>query len=107
MGWKVGITTLKLTNCRSKKSKAKRTGFLRGVVCEGMSERWGKDEDIDRSRSRYNTYTGVTSGVALAETMTTEGRRGPRSPGRCCYRLGYDSQTTDGCHQCYVAGTTD
>lgn len=72
MGWKVGITTLKLTNCRSKKSKAKRTGFLRGVVCEGMSERWGKDEDIDRSRSRYNTYTGVTSGVALAETMTTE-----------------------------------
>lgn len=72
MGWKVGITCLKLTNQRSKKSKAKRTGYLRAVVCEGLSERWGRDEDIDRSRSHYNTYTGVTSGVALAETMTAE-----------------------------------
>lgn len=72
MGWKVGITTLKLTNQRSKKSRAKRTGFLRAVVCEGMSERWGKDEDIDRNRSRYNTYTGITSGVELTETMTVE-----------------------------------
>ncbi len=72
MGWKVGITTLKLTNQRSTKSRAKRTGFLRAVVCEGLSERWGKDEDIDRSRSRYNIYTGITSGVALAEAMTVE-----------------------------------
>ena len=72
MGWKVGITCLKLTNQRSKKSRSKRTGFLRAVVCEGMSERWGKDEDIDRNRSRYNTYTGITSGIALAESMTAE-----------------------------------
>lgn len=72
MGWKVGITTLKLTNQRSKKSRAKRTGYLRAVACEGMSERWGKDEDIDRNRSRFNTYTGITSGVALAEAMTKE-----------------------------------
>ncbi len=72
MGWKVGITTLKLTNQRSKKSRAKRTGFLRAVVCEAMPERWGKDEDIDRSRSRFNSYTGITSGVELAETMTAE-----------------------------------
>ncbi|MCI9595414.1 MAG: hypothetical protein HFG51_15040 [Lachnospiraceae bacterium] len=72
MGWKVGITTLKLTNQRSKKSRAKRTGYLRAVVCEGLSERWGKDEDIDRSRSCRNTYTGITSGVKLAEAMTVE-----------------------------------
>ena len=72
MGWKVGITTLKLTNQRSKKSRAKRTGYLRVVVCEGLSERWGKDEDIDRNRSRYNTYTGIASGVELAESMTKE-----------------------------------
>lgn len=72
MGWKVGITTLKLTNQRSKKSRAKRTGYLRAVVCEGLSERWGKDEDIDRNRSCHNTYTGITSGVKLAEAMTTE-----------------------------------
>lgn len=72
MGWKVGITTLKLTNHRSKKSRAKRTGYLRAVVCEGMSERWGKDEDIDRGRSRYNTYDGIVNGVALAEAMTAE-----------------------------------
>lgn len=72
MGWKVGITTLKLTNQRSKKSRAKRTGYLRAVVCEGLSERWGKDEDIDRSRSCRNTYTGITSGVKLAEAVTTE-----------------------------------
>ena len=72
MGWKVGITTLKLTNQRSKKSRAKRTGFLRAVVCEGMSERWGKDEDIDRNRSRYNTYTGITNGVELARAMAKE-----------------------------------
>lgn len=72
MSWKVGITCLKLTNQRSKKSKAKRTGYLRAVVCEGLSERWGKDEDIDRNRSHYNTYTGITSGVALSEAMTAE-----------------------------------
>lgn len=72
MGWKVGITTLKLTNQRSTKSRAKRTGFLRAVVCEGLKERWGKDEDIDRNRSCFNTYTGITSGVKLAEAMTTE-----------------------------------
>lgn len=72
MGWKVGITTLKLTNQRSKKSRAKRTGFLRAVVCEGLSERWGKDEDIDRSQSSKNIYTGITSGVALADSMTKE-----------------------------------
>lgn len=72
MGWKVGITTLKLTNQRSTKSRAKRTGYLRAVVCEGLSERWGKDEDIDRSRSCRNTYTGITSGVALAEALTKE-----------------------------------
>ena len=72
MGWKVGITTLKLTNQRSTKSRAKRTGFLRAVVCEGLSERWGKDEDIDRNRPCFNTYTGITSGVELAENMTKE-----------------------------------
>lgn len=72
MGWKVGITALKLTNQRSTKSRAKRTGYLRAVVCEGLSERWGKDEDIDRSRSCRNTYTGITSGVELAENMTKE-----------------------------------
>lgn len=72
MGWKVGITTLKLTNQRSKKSRAKRTGYLRAVVCEAMTERWGKDEDIDRNRSHFNSYTGITSGVKLAEAMTTE-----------------------------------
>ena len=72
MSWKVGITCLKLTNQRSKKSKAKRTGYLRAVVCEGMVERWGRDEDIDRDRSRCNTYTGITSGVTLAEVMTAE-----------------------------------
>ncbi len=72
MGWKVGITTLKLTNQRSKKSRAKRTGYLRAVVCEAMTERWGKDEDIDRNLSHYNTYTGIASGVKLAEAMTAE-----------------------------------
>lgn len=72
MGWKVGITTLKLTNQRSKKSRAKRTGYLRAVVCEGLKERWGKDEDIDRNRSCFNSYTGITSGVALAEALTKE-----------------------------------
>ena len=72
MGWKVGITTLKLTNQRSKKSRTKRTGFLRAVVCEGLKERWGKDEDIDRNRSHFNSYTGITSGVKLAEIMTAE-----------------------------------
>ncbi len=72
MGWKVGITTLKLTNQRSKKSRAKRTGYLRAVVCEAMTERWGKDEDIDRNLSHYNTYTGIASGVELAESMTKE-----------------------------------
>lgn len=72
MGWKVGITTLKLTNQRSTKSRAKRTGYLRAVVCEGLKERWGKDEDIDRNLSHYNTYTGIASGVKLAEAMTAE-----------------------------------
>lgn len=61
-----------MTNQRSKKSRAKRTGYLRAVVCEGLKERWGKDEDIDRNRSCFNSYTGITSGVALAEALTKE-----------------------------------
>ena len=116
MGWKVGITTLKLTNQRSKKSRAKRTGYLRAVVCEGMSERWGKDEDIDRNRSCHNTYTGITSGVKLAETMTAEaakysvqrkaaGGRALRTD--AAIGLGYDIKTTSRNYQCHVTGTTN
>ena len=37
-----------------------------------MEERWSRDPDIDRSRTKDNIYTGYRSGLALTAAMTEE-----------------------------------
>ena len=69
---KVGITCLKLGNQRSTKSRQSRRGDLRSVACEALEERWSRDRDIDRDKTKDNMYAGCRSGVALAEAMTAE-----------------------------------
>lgn len=69
---KVGITCLKLGNQRSTKSKSSRRGDLRSVACEALTERWSKDPDVDRTKTKDNIYTGYHSGLALTEAMTAE-----------------------------------
>lgn len=69
---KVGITCLKLGNQRSTKSKSSRRGDLRSVACEALAERWSKDPDVDRTKTKDNIYTGYHSGLALTEAMTAE-----------------------------------
>lgn len=69
---KVGITCLKLGIRRSTKSRQSRRGDLRSVACEALEERWSKDPDLDRSKSKDNIYAGYRSGVALTEAMTEE-----------------------------------
>lgn len=69
---KVGITCLKLGNQRSTKSKQLRRGDLRSVACEAFEERWSKDPDLDRSKTKYNMYVGYRSGLALTAAMTEE-----------------------------------
>lgn len=69
MGYKVGITTLKLGN---EKSKGKKTGNSKAVMCEALDERWSKDEEIDRSKTPLNTYEGIHSGLELMQTIDNE-----------------------------------
>ena len=73
MGFGVGVTTLKLANKVSSKARGSRTGKLRGVACEALKERWGKDPDIDRTLTPTNVYQGeFESGIALTEQLTKE-----------------------------------
>lgn len=71
---KVGITCLKLGNQRSTKSRHLRRGDLRSIACEALEERWSRDPDLDRTKTKDNTYTGYRSGLALTEAMTEEAR---------------------------------
>lgn len=72
MGFHVGIPILKLANKVGGNASRKRTGTLRAVACEALEERWSRDPDIDRSRTQYNEYEGIRSGLALTEAMTRE-----------------------------------
>lgn len=72
MGFHVGIPTLKLANKVGGNASRKRTGTLRAVACEALEERWSRDPDIDRTRTQYNEYEGIRSGLALTEAMTRE-----------------------------------
>lgn len=69
MGIRVGIPVLKL----SKNAKAtKRKGDAKKVALESFSERYSKDQDLDRSRSHLNVYTGFKSGKKLYEFWEKE-----------------------------------
>jgi hypothetical protein len=50
---KIGITIAKLSR---NEGGGKRTMRLGGVACEAMSERYGSDPDIDKSKQHLNTY---------------------------------------------------
>jgi hypothetical protein len=68
MGIKVGLPIMKL----SKKGGTGKTGKLRAVAGEALSERWGKDPAIDKSRTIDNEYVGITSAVALDRAIDEE-----------------------------------
>lgn len=70
MGISVGLPLLKLANSPSSKSSRRRTGTLRSIACEALEERWGRDPDIDKSKTRLNEYEGITSGLALTARLT-------------------------------------
>lgn len=90
MGFGVGVTFMKLANHVSSKASRRRTGNLRSVACEALSERWSRDPDIDKRLTPLNEYQGISSGLELTELMTqaaeeyskqrrAAGRRGLRS----------------------------
>lgn len=70
MGISVGLPVLKLANSPSSKSSKRRTGTLRSIACEALEERWGRDPDIDKSKTYLNEYEGIKSGLALTECLT-------------------------------------
>ena len=43
--------------------KAEHHGNNKAVMCEALKERWSKDADLDRTKTRYNVYYGYDSGL--------------------------------------------
>lgn len=69
MGIRVGIPVLKLSR---NATPTKRKGDARKVVLESFKERYSKDQDLDRSRSNLNVYTGFQRGKDLYEFWEKE-----------------------------------
>ena len=62
MGIRVGIPILKL----SKNGKStNRKGNAKKIALEGLSERYSKDKDLDKTKSKNNIYFGFDSGEKL------------------------------------------
>lgn len=53
MGYMIGMPSLKLSNVWKENKHA---GFFRDVVSEALEERYGKDKDIDREKTKNNEY---------------------------------------------------
>lgn len=74
MSKKCGMPWLKLNgksyNVASK--KAEHHGNNKAVMCEAMKERWSHDEDLDRSKTKYNIYYGYDSGLQLLNDINKE-----------------------------------
>lgn len=79
MGIRVGVPVLKLSAAGQ---ATKRKGNTRKVAMEAGNERYSKDQDLDRSRSHLNEYTGFTSGKALADYWETEAAKHTDALGR-------------------------
>lgn len=69
MGIRVGIPFLKL---KFNGTKSKRSGNALAIAQEMLEERYTQDEDIDRTKSHLNTYTGFTTGRELHEYWELE-----------------------------------
>lgn len=69
MGIRVGVPILKLS---ASNKASKRSGNAKSVIEEMLNERYSKDQDLDRTRSHLNTYTGFTSGKKLYEYWQNE-----------------------------------
>ena len=69
MGFNVGMPVLGL---KRGYGKGKHAGNAQAVASEALSERFSSDADLDRSRTKYNTYVegGFTSGKELADYWT-------------------------------------
>ena len=79
MGIRIGVPVLKLS--RGAK-QTKRKGDARKVAQEAGNERYSKDQDLDRSRSRLNEYTCFKSGKALADYWEAEAAKQTDALGR-------------------------
>lgn len=64
MGWTIGMPSLKLNNVGN---KSKACGSFGAVASEALSERQGRDPDIDKSRSNDNICIGFQSAAELQE----------------------------------------
>ena len=62
MGWTIGMPSLKLNNVGN---KSKACGSFGAVASEALSERQGRDPDIDKSRSSDNICIGFQSAEEL------------------------------------------
>lgn len=52
--------------------KAEHHGNNKAVMCEALKERWSKDADLDRRKTRYNIYYGYESGLELLNDINHE-----------------------------------
>ena len=72
MSKKIGMPWMKLDS-QSHSTNDKHHGNNKAIMCEAMEERWGSDEDIDRSLTSENLYfTEYTSGLELLNDINHE-----------------------------------
>jgi hypothetical protein len=64
----VGITIAKLSNA----NRGKRTMRIGGIIMEGFAERYGKDPDIDTTKTASNIYQNYSSGKMLLADINNE-----------------------------------
>lgn len=69
MGIRVGLPMLKLSNSGK---QTKRLGDAKKILQEMGCERYSTDDDLDRTRSVNNTYTGYRKGIDLYNAWMQE-----------------------------------
>lgn len=74
MSRRCGMPWLKLNNKTYNvgSKEAEHHGNNKAVLCEALRERWSKDADLDRAKSKYNLYYGYESGLQLLNDMNKE-----------------------------------
>lgn len=74
MSRKCGMPWMKL-NSKSYSigsKKAEHHGNNKAVMCEALKERWSRDKDLDRSKTKHNLYYGYDSGLQLLSDIDKE-----------------------------------
>lgn len=74
MSRKCGMPWMKL-NGKSYKigsKEAEHHGNNKAIMCEALKERWSKDKDLDRNKTKNNLYYGYDSGLKLMSDINKE-----------------------------------